>query len=91
MAFSARPIDKVPNNIGDRKITVGKWSNDSASTGGNINTGLRICESLILQPIGTAITSVPVVHSKTVLPMTGSRINIVTIENQSGLYIAYGR
>ncbi len=91
MAFSAKPIDKVPNKIGDRKIIVGKWSSDGGSTGGAIDTGLRVCEHLILQPVGTAVTSQPVVSSVTAFPMNGSSIKIVTVPDGNGLYIAYGR
>ncbi len=93
MAFSATPLDKVPNKIGDRKITVGIWGNDSSSTGGDINTGLRVCENLTLQEQGTTVsTANPVVSANpTDFPVDGSAVTIVTDADAKGWYIAYGR
>ncbi len=88
MVFTSTPIDKVPNRIGDRKIVVGTYSN-SGSTGGVVDTGLRICEHLHLQPIGNAVTSQPVVSSTTAFPMNGANITIVTADSD-GLWMAYG-
>ncbi len=91
MAFSAVPISRELNIIGDRKVVVGRWSNDGGSTGGDIDTGLRICENLRLQVVGPAATSnIAVVHSATAFPIAGNKITIITILNTAGLYEAYG-
>ncbi len=92
MAFTAVPFEEIPNRIGDRKVVVGKYTSESASTGGIINTHLRVCENLMLQQTGTAAGTVfPVVSSATAFPIEGGAIKIITQANEVGFYKAYGR
>ncbi len=93
MTFTAVAIDKVPNRVGDRKMVVGTYESSGSTAGGDINTGLRICEHLSLQALGTAVTSQPVVSAgaATAFPRSGASITIVTGPSADGLWMAYGR
>ncbi len=89
MTFASTITRTIPNIVGDRKITHGTYTNASGDTGGNIDTGLQVCEHIQLQPTGTAvIASNPVVNET--LPIDGSAITIVTTDNEDGIWIAYG-
>ena len=91
MVFSSSPIDRESNAVGDSKIVVGRWGSTTATAGGNINTGLRICDNLILQQLGIVVRTARPVVSAAPFPVDGSSIQIVTQTHGKGLYIAYGR
>jgi hypothetical protein len=75
--------------MGNKNVIFGTYTNGSGDTGGNINTGLRLCEMIVLQPKGTAvIATAPVVNED--LPIAGSAVTVVTADNEDGYWIAYG-
>ncbi len=89
MTFASTITRVIPNIVGDRKITHGTYTNGSGDTGGNINTGLKVCEFIQLQPTGSSvIASNPVINET--LPIDGSAITIVTTDNEDGIWMAYG-
>jgi hypothetical protein len=89
MTFSATLSTVIPIVFGDRKMTMGKYVNTASTTGGNIDTGLKICERIILQPsAGTVIANNPVVNET--LPVAGNAITIVTSAGEDGDWIAFG-
>jgi len=89
MAITVTPsrTGNIPNVIGDRKVAVGKFTTEL--TGGNINTGLEVCEAMVLVPSGnTLVTAPPSVVSA--LPAPGDSITILSPHGTDGIYIAYG-
>lgn len=89
MAFSSAITRTVQNVVGDRKIVHGTYTNTSGSTGGNIDTGLAVCEFIMLQPTGSAVVaSNPVVNET--LPVAGSAITVVNTADEDGYWMAYG-
>lgn len=89
MAITVTPsrTGNIPNHIGDRKATVGTWTTEL--TGGVINTGLEVCEAMVLTPSGnTLVTAPPSVVSA--LPTNGDSITILSPQATNGIYIAYG-
>ena len=74
---------------GDKAVTMGTFTNDGGSTGGNIATGLHLCEAIFLQPSGGAVNAnAPVVNET--LPVAGSAVTIVTDADATGTFIALG-
>ena len=90
MAF-ASTIDNngVPIAIGTKFMTTGTYSNGSGDTGGNIDTGLKVCEAIFLQPKGAAVVANNPVVNET-LPVAGSAITVVTTDNEDGTWMAIG-
>lgn len=90
MAFTSDTIITVPNHIGDRKMVIGTFTSDSGSIGGDIDTTLRIVESITLQETGVAVVANRSVVNET-LPADGSAITIVTDADVVGIWTAIGR
>lgn len=90
MTFSSTLSTEVPIVVGDRKMTMGKYVNTESTTGGNIDTGLKICDRLILQPTGSSVDANHPAVNET-LPLAGSAITIVTTAGGDGDWIAFGR
>jgi len=88
MAFTS-VITKI-RVIGSHKKAHGTFASADGTAGGNINTGLRICESIELTSKGTAITTGASVVNET-LPIAGSAITIVTDANVTGYWVAFGK
>ncbi|RSD36521.1 MAG: hypothetical protein CI952_38 [Methanohalophilus sp.] len=87
MAFAYEVTDR--GVFGDKKYTRGTYTNALGDTGGDINTGLGLCEMLILQPTGaSAIATAPVVNE--ILPVDGSAVTVVTADDEDGMWIAFG-
>ncbi|MCW3994918.1 MAG: hypothetical protein NWE98_02060 [Candidatus Bathyarchaeota archaeon] len=81
--------DLVENVKGTEKYTSGTFSNSGGSTGGTIDTGLRVCKRIFLQYTGAAVVSdAPVVNAT--LPCAGNAVSIVTVANTSGVWEAIG-
>lgn len=87
MAFaSAITIKGV---MGNKKYAMGTFTNGSGDTGGDINTGLSVCQAIFLQSGGSAvIANAPVVNET--LPVAGSAVTIVTTDNEDGTWLAFG-
>lgn len=89
MAFTSVVTNVVPNVEGAKKTVKGTFANTSGSTGGDINTGLTVCEELVLQHTGSAVVaSAPVVNET--FPVAGSAVTIVTVADTSGIWVAKG-
>jgi len=87
MAFSTT-ITLRPIATGNRRMSMGTFS-CASTTGGDINTGLRSCEMIVLQQVGSAVVAdAPVVNET--LPVAGSAVTIVTASSAAGNWIAWG-
>ena len=75
---------------GHQRVHEGTFTSDGGSTGGDIDTGLSVCESIELQPVAAAVGTDQAVVNET-LPVPGGAVTIVTIANQVGRWIARGR
>ncbi len=74
--------------FGNKRFHAGTFD-CSAVTGGDINTGLRICEQINLTVQKSAVVAnAPVVNES--LPVAGSAITIVTDSGNVGYWTAVG-
>lgn len=88
MAFESA-ITERPKAIGNWRMSMGTWTNGGGDTGGNIDTGLRMCHHIQLQPSGSSvIASAPVVNET--LPIAGSAVTIVNTAGEDGFWQAWG-
>lgn len=87
MAF-ASTIAQKPVAVGNRRMSFGTFDCSSA-TGGNIDTGLRSCEQIMLQITGTSVAANAAAVNET-LPVAGSAVTIVTDASVTGNWIAWG-
>lgn len=75
--------------MGNKKYAMGTFTNASGDTGGNIETGLTVCEFMSLQSTGTAvIANAPVINEA--FPAAGNAVTIVTTDNEDGIWFALG-
>ena len=74
---------------GNKKITKGTYTNASGDSGGDVDTALIMCESLVLQPNDTAVIANAAVVNET-LPVSGAAVTIVTTASEDGVWIAEG-
>jgi hypothetical protein len=89
MAFTVAVQQRPIAFGGSKRIAKGTFVNTSGDTGGDIDTGLRICETMILQHTGAAVvTDAPSVNET--MPCDGSEVTIVTVADTSGDWIAIG-
>jgi hypothetical protein len=86
MAFSSTIAGR--SRIGNKRLHWGTWD-CTGVTGGDIDTGLIICESIILQPVKSAVVANQETVNETV-PIDGSAITIVTNSGDIGLWQAIG-
>ncbi len=75
---------------GDKRVTWGTYTNSVGSgTGGNIDTGLVMCEMLTIIPSYSAVAAnAPVVNET--FPVAGSAVTIVTDAVMNGYWLAFG-
>jgi hypothetical protein len=75
---------------GNKRKVVGTFTNGGGDSGGNIVTGLKRVEKMILQLTGTSVgANVPVVSAS--FPTRTGTIQIVTDAGADGLFEAEGR
>lgn len=87
MAFTTTITSKTV--FGNKRRHCGTFLSASSSAGGDINTGLRICEHINLTHVSSAVVaSAPVVNET--LPVAGSAVTIVTVANTGGYWEATG-
>ena len=87
MAFTSAV--SVRSNSGNKRMNMGTWTTSSTETGGDIDTGLRSCEMIVLQHMASAVTAdTPVVNET--LPCDGSAVTIVQLASADGFWIAWG-
>jgi chorismate synthase len=94
MAFTSAIEDS--SFQGNKKKTWGTYTNSGGGIGGDIKTGLRICEGLTLKPKGSAVSANASVINETfpvlkTSAQTSAQVTIVTDENQVGTWEAFGR
>ena len=73
---------------GDKRLTSGTYTSASASTGGDIYTGLQKVDGLILQQKSNAVVASQAVVNET-FPKADP-ITIVTVANGTGYWMAWG-
>ncbi len=88
MAFTSTITDRTV--FGNKMVNFGTYTNSVGSgTGGDINTGLTMCEMLIIIPSYSAVAAnAPVVNET--FPVAGSAVTIVTDAVMNGYWVAWG-
>jgi hypothetical protein len=66
----------------------GTFTNTSGSTGGNINTGLKTIDFMLLQVKGSAVGNAPAVNET--MPADGDAVTIVTDADAVGTWVVVG-
>lgn len=87
MAFSTEI--KGYGKSGDKTTTWGTFTNGVSDTGGDINTGLVVCETLSIEFTGSAAVADAAAINET-FPCSGDAVTIVTTANASGIWRAVG-
>jgi hypothetical protein len=87
MAFSSEI--KGYGKSGDKATTWGIFTNGSSDTGGDIDTGLVICESISIEFTGSAAVADAAAINES-FPCNGRAITIVTTANADGIWRAVG-
>ena len=87
MAFTSAITESI--TIGNKKVTFGTFTTSSTDTGGDINTGLTVCEFINFTHKGSAVSASPVTINET-LPCAGSAVTIVTDDGVDGYWKAEG-
>ena len=86
MAFSSSVSYKT--QFGNKRVHYGTWTGASVATG-NVNTGLRLCETIMLTINNSAVTSNPAVVDES-MPVAGSAVTIVFDSSMNGNWLAVG-
>jgi hypothetical protein len=87
MAFTSTITGRAV--IGNKVAKWGTYASSGGSTGGDINTGLHLAESVTLTPKGASVSSnAPAVNED--LPVAGNAVTIVTDADQAGYWQAIG-
>jgi hypothetical protein len=87
MAFSSTITGRCI--AGNKTITFGTFTNTGGSSGGDINTGLHMCEFITLTQAKSAVVANDPVVNET-LPVAGSAVTIVTDADEDGYWMAIG-
>jgi len=87
LAFTVTIIKK--GIIGDLEYVIGKYVNDSGSTGGELTTGLSNVDNLVLQEKGSSVSSDRSVVNED-FPLAKGDVTIVTSSNETGTFTAWG-
>lgn len=90
MAFSSAITESI--TIGDKKVTFGTFTTSSTDTGGDINTGLAMCEYIKLNYSGaSAGATCPMVNETMVAGgIAGNAITVVHAASADGYWWAFG-
>lgn len=76
-------------SMGNKWATFGTYTDADSSGGGDIATGLKMCEAIFLQPSGAAVEgNAPSVDET--LPIAGSAVTVVVDANSTGYWLAIG-
>jgi hypothetical protein len=86
MAFSSTITSY--GKSGDKIVTKGTFTASGSETGGDINTGLTVCESMYLQPKSSAPAEQCAIDET--FPCDGSAVTIVTTTGVDGYWRAEG-
>lgn len=74
---------------GNKKVRQGSYTNGAGDTGGDIDTGLQTCESMLLSPTGAAVIASAPVTNET-MPCAGNAVTIVCTADEDGQWTAKG-
>jgi hypothetical protein len=89
MAFTATKLGE--DVWGSKRVVFGKYVNDGASTGGDINTGLHHVDMMMLTAWGSSIVAdAPTVNEDLSSAIAGSAVTIIATANSSGYWMAIG-
>ena len=75
---------------GDHSIVYGTYTNGGGDSGGNIDTGLAICESIDFYPTGSSAVATASVVNET-MPCAGNAVTVVNAADEDGIWRAVGR
>ena len=84
MSFSSNITQKTV--FGNKVVSYGTYTS-GGTTGGDIDTGVKVCELLLLQPKG-GVASTSAVNET--LPMDGSAVTVVIASGVDGYWLAIG-
>ena len=87
MAFSYTILGQTV--FGNKRVVYGTFANAGGSTGGDIATGLDVCENITLQHTGSAVVASAPVANET-FPLAGGVVTVVTVADTNGLFTAFG-
>jgi len=73
---------------GNRKVKRGTFTSSASGTGGAIDTGLTVCESMKLTSEAAAVGNDVVVNGT--FPIAGSAVTIVSDADEVGIWEAKG-
>lgn len=89
MAFTNAIVGRTI--VGNKRMHWGTYTNTAGFTGGDIDTGLKSCDHIELQPTGTAVdANTPTVNENLSGPINGAAVTIVTTADADGSWIAFG-
>jgi hypothetical protein len=87
MAFTSAITEQYCQ--GNKLVSIGTFTSAGGSTGGDIDTGMSMCEKIVLTVGGSAAaTNAPVVNET--LPLAGNAITIVSDADETGYWRAEG-
>ena len=89
MAFTSAIIDRGVQ--GTMKVVRGTYLSDGGSTGGDIETGLKVVRSITLTPTGSSADASAPTANETFPLKNGGAVTIVTIANGAGIWEATGK
>ena len=87
MAFSSTITSY--GKSGDKIVTKGTFTASGNETGGDINTGLTVCEFITLTPSGSSVAADQCTVNET-FPCDGIAVTIVTTAGVDGYWRAEG-
>ena len=87
MAFASTITSQ--NSMGNKRANFGTFTNGTSDEGGDIDTGLTICEMIVLQSVDTAVIASATVANET-LPVAGTAVTVVCTASEDGNWIAWG-
>ena len=87
MAFASAVTYKTV--FGNKRVHFGTFTTTSATTGGDVDTGLRRVESMTLTPNKNAVTAKECAIDES-LPVAGSAVTIVHDAALDGYWMAQG-
>jgi hypothetical protein len=85
----ASAVSKRPVSFGHMRFSFGTWTTTGATTGGDIDTGLRKCVSLMLTHKGSGTEAAQAVVNVT-YPVDGAAVTIVCTAQDVGYWLAFG-
>jgi len=91
MAFTSAVVKKF--RLGRNKIRFGTFTNTGGSTGGDIDSGMKLCDFLVpwFMKNAAIATFIGTNEDFSAGPIAGNAITIVTAADEDGYWLAVGR